>query len=111
VAELPSLPPAQKVVVNGKELAAFDLNGINSLNHFVEVAEKNKETLQGTVSLYNRAASQHNTVAEYATIQEQMSERYYADYARAVEQRNSEARWFSVERFALQLIIILSLVL
>lgn len=79
---LKSLPKAKAVDVDGEQMAAFDLQGMNELQAFADDAKVNAVKAQQVVYLHNLTVQRYNDTMEF--------------YEREEERRKAEDRqnWF-----------------
>lgn len=94
------------VKVDGTEYGAFDLSGMNSLNQYAAQAKANTEALNTLVDAHNAVIDQHNLMVTFAKQQETRANDNYRLYVEEYNERQNQKRWFTLERFLLQAVIL-----
>lgn len=106
VTTLPQTPELKGATVNGNHVAVLDLEGVDQMTAFREVARKNTDALQQAVDLYNTAVERDRIMLANLRMEEERAnnkERMYVEAENARRQQASESR---IELIAHKLIII-----
>lgn len=107
VTTLPQTPELKSAIVDGNPVAVLDLEGVDQMIAFREVARKNTDALQQSVDLYNTAVERDRIMLANLRMEEERAnnkERMYVEAENARRQQASESR---IELIAHKLIIII----
>lgn len=89
----PELPRAKKVTVDGKDYAAFDLDGLNALRDLRDVSRNNADALEEMNRAYESMVISHNAMVGLAQAKENDANVWSNEWAKAETQRKrAEAR-------------------
>ena len=95
VTTLPQTPELKGATVNGNPVAVLDLDGVDQMTAFREVARKNTDALQQAVDLYNTAVERDRIMLASLRMEEERAnnkERMYVEAENARRQQASESR-------------------
>ena len=95
VTTLPQTPELKGATVNGNPVAVLDLEGVDQMTAFREVARKNTDALQQAVDLYNTAVERDRIMLASLRMEEERAnnkERMYVEAENARRQQASESR-------------------
>ena len=107
VTTLPQTPELKSAIVDDNPVAVLDLEGVDQMIAFREVARKNTDALQQAVDLYNTAVERDRIMLANLRMEEERAnnkERMYVESENARRQQASESR---IELIAHKLIIII----
>ena len=95
VTTLPQTPELKSAIVDDNPVAVLDLEGVDQMIAFREVARKNTDALQQAVDLYNTAVERDRIMLANLRMEEERAnnkERMYVESENARRQQASESR-------------------
>jgi hypothetical protein len=111
VGEIPASPAARMVEVDGKQLAAFDLEGINALKAMREQARKNTDLLHEMTAANKLLIEERNSLLELAKEIERRSNQLAEEWANSEERKRKAEDLRVIERTVYQIIALIGLAL
>lgn len=105
VQALPQLPLLTAATVNGHRVAVMDIEDLNTLSDFRDVARQNTMALQQTIDLYNATVIRDRILVESLRLEERRANRNDELYTEAENTRRDQEQAHAIESTVYKVII------